>query len=288
MNTSLESSNCPVPSLVYFCQRVAISNVDAISSLGEDLRIEDVNPSLRAGTQGIWEDLCFKTYPLAAERLKENTIECWRDTYFELRESEARRLEELAHKMRKQRTAAEDKKEERKVKFTDRLPPAVSKRPGGISPQPKTLFQKTKSEAFKLQRTMYSLRSVPPMVNGKTYRVIPPSPKPPLLPPPTSMPLSSRVTVTTVRHARPPASSSGTSSSDNSCSDRATSHSSSPGPSPGKLPLPRTPQSTPHEATAIDQATPGPTTPRKKAPVKKDPASALFMPKHRAYSQRTK
>lgn len=32
--------------------------------------------------------------------------------------------------MRKQRTAAEDKKEERKVKFTDRLPPAASKRSG--------------------------------------------------------------------------------------------------------------------------------------------------------------
>ncbi|KAG5220487.1 RNA polymerase II transcription factor SIII [Salix suchowensis] len=97
-----------------------------------------------------------------------------------LRESETRRLEELAHKMRKQRTAAEDKKEERKVKFTDRLPPAASKRSGckatyiqvtgpasdityrGINPQPKTLFQKTKSEAFKLQRTMYSfVQSLP-------------------------------------------------------------------------------------------------------------------------------
>ncbi|KAG9226206.1 hypothetical protein CCMSSC00406_0005117 [Pleurotus cornucopiae] len=310
MNTSLDSSKCPVPSLVYLCQRVAISNADAISSLGEELRfeivkpileqcdaatlcrIEDANPSLRAGsgTQGIWEELCYKTYPLAAERLKESLIECWRDTYFKLRESEARRLEELAHKMRKQRTAAEDKKEERKVKFTDRLPPAASKRSGwGINPQPKTLFQKTKSEAFKLQRTMYSLRSVPPMVNGKTYRVIPPSPKPPLLPASTSSPLSSRVTVTTVRHVRPPPSSSSASSSDTSSSDRATSYPSSPAPAPGKLPPPpRTQQSTPHEAPTTAQAAPGPTTPRKKAPVKKDPASALFMPKHRAYSQRTK
>ncbi|KAF9500549.1 hypothetical protein BDN71DRAFT_1502200 [Pleurotus eryngii] len=272
---------------------VAISNADAISSLGEELRfeivkpileqcdaatlyrIEDANPSLRAGsgTQGKY-------------------LELWVDSSIiaKLRESETRRLEELAHKMRKQRTAAEDKKEERKVKFTDRLPPAASKRSGwGINPQPKTLFQKTKSEAFKLQRTMYSLRSVPPLVNGKTYRVIPPSPKPPLLPTSTSTPLSSRVTVTTVRHARPPPSSSSTSSSDTSCSDGATSYPSSPAPAPGKLPpLPRTRQSTPREAHTIVQAAPGPTTPRKKAPVKKDPTSALFIPKHRAYSQRTK
>lgn len=61
-------------------------------------------------------------------KLTQNTLNLTSQSTQELRESETRRLEELAHKMRKQRTAAEDKKEERKVKFTDRLPPAASKR----------------------------------------------------------------------------------------------------------------------------------------------------------------
>lgn len=92
----------------------------------------------------LWERLCFKSYPLLAEQVVRNADEppeSWRDQYFVcpcpfywknavshlraqlLREAEAHRLEEVASRLRNQRIEAAERKREREVKLTDKLPP---------------------------------------------------------------------------------------------------------------------------------------------------------------------
>ena len=92
----------------------------------------------------LWQRLCFKSYPLLAEQLARNVDEqpdSWRDQYFVcprplsaeeprftyppqlLREAEAHRLEEVASRLRNQRMEAAERKKEREVKLTDKLPP---------------------------------------------------------------------------------------------------------------------------------------------------------------------
>lgn len=48
-----------------------------------------------------------------------------------LERAEARRIEEIGSKIRSQRLEAEERKKEREVKFTDRLPPPKRSRTGG-------------------------------------------------------------------------------------------------------------------------------------------------------------
>ncbi|KAJ7286112.1 RNA polymerase II transcription factor SIII subunit A-domain-containing protein [Mycena rebaudengoi] len=324
-----------VPTLVSCCQRVAAVHVDAISSLGDELRydlvkpvlerctvdqllrLESASPYLQKETPEIWKNLCFRTYPLAAERYRLGHLEepeSWKDQYFILVEEEARRVEEIGSRIRNQRLEAEERKKEREVKITDRLPPSKrSSRGWGVPVQPKTLFQKTKSEASRLQKNMYAKPMfIPPMPSGKNYRVLPPADS--ILLPAAQ---SSRVTVSTVVH-RVSASSS--------IAPSVSSSSKVPAIRSSQKSLPTPPPSSSHSmsrssrvslssssskstpSTALATSTSSPTShvdepPRKKArpefspasdsrppkpstPLKRDPMAALFLPKHRAYSQR--
>ncbi|KAJ7940361.1 RNA polymerase II transcription factor SIII subunit A-domain-containing protein [Mycena leptocephala] len=344
-----------VPTLVQYCQRVAAVHVDAISSLGDELRydlvkpilerctvdqllrLEQASPYLKKDTPEIWKALCFRTYPTAAERYHHGETqepESWKNQYFVHVEEEARRLREVGQKIRRQRQEAEERKKEQEIKITNQLPP--SKRRWGAPTQPKTLFQKTKSEASRLQKNVYAKPMFPPMPSGKNYRVLPPD-KSDLLPPSQSGVGSSRVTVTTVMHRvsapgsvvasapqpkapvnqsyhkplssvtslkpSPSTSSSSVSLSSLSRSNSSVSLSSLSKSTPSSssvfpfTSLPSATVSTLHSSTQPPQkkrrqTAPGcsPATPESRpprpSPVKRDPMASLFLPKHRAYSQR--
>ncbi|KAG6856378.1 hypothetical protein H0H87_005143 [Tephrocybe sp. NHM501043] len=221
-----------------------------------------------------------------------------------LREAEAKRLEEASAKLRNQRLVAEERKKEREVKITDRLPPPKRQRTGWASnPAPKTLFQKTRSDASKLQRNLYT-RIVPPMPpKGKRAAILP---KPSIsnlefLPTTTG---TSRVTVTNVVRRRPgiSPSTSSTASTSTLASPSNLVQATSSGSSSLVTNLPP-PVAKPHCLTAPSQsatgATQSPTKPPFRADVsappqprplkppsqKKDPMASLFVPKRRAYSQ---
>ncbi|KAJ6597195.1 RNA polymerase II transcription factor SIII subunit A-domain-containing protein [Mycena vulgaris] len=342
-----------VPTLVQYCQRVAAVHVDSISSLGDELRydlvkpilerctvdqllrLEQASPYLQKDTPEIWKALCFRDYVSAAERYHRGQIqepESWKDQYFVLVEEEARRIEEVGSKIRRQRLEAEERKKEQEIKITTQHPP--SKRRWGVSAQPKTLFQKTKSEASRLQKNMYAKPMFPPMPpSGKNYRVLPPD-NSVLLPTFLSGAASSRVTVTTVQHrvsapgsavapasrsskapvnqssqkclpSIPPPAPSPTSSASSSSLPRRNSN-----VSPSKPPissssvfsftslssatmstLQSTAQSPPKKrrqtSSDFSPIAPESRPPRPSIPVKRDPMASLFLPKHRAYSQRT-
>ena len=147
------------------------------------------------------------------------------------------------------------------------------------SSQPKTLFQKTRTEASKISKTMYTPRVMPPMPRVKDYRPtgISHGGGTLLPPPPPSSGKSCVVVKTTYRRAP---STSVTSSSATFSSAPSLVLDKFPNPKPHfqpktimAPPLPPRP--------SLQQAEPRPST-----PVKKDPMSALFMPKHRAHSQR--
>ncbi|KAI6045533.1 RNA polymerase II transcription factor SIII subunit A-domain-containing protein [Pisolithus marmoratus] len=199
MFSESESQLRRIPTLTTYCQRVLSAHADALSCLGDDirydlikpvleccsaetlLRLEQSSPYLQENTSDLWERLCFKTYPLLVEQLIRNgelRPDSWREQFFFLREAEAHRLEEVSSKLRNQRMEAAERKKEREVKLTDRLPP--TKRARTSATQPKTLFQKTKKEV-KFRTALYTTRILPPMAQGKTYRVLPgaPSAKPP-------------------------------------------------------------------------------------------------------------
>ncbi|KAJ7709608.1 RNA polymerase II transcription factor SIII subunit A-domain-containing protein [Mycena rosella] len=337
-----------VPTLVQYCQRVAAVHVDAISSLGDELRydlvkpilerctvdqllrLEQASPYLQKDTPEIWKALCFRDYVSAAERYHRGQIQepqSWKDQYFVLVEEEARRIEEVGSKIRRQRLEAEERKKEQEIKITTQLPP--SKRRWGITAQPKTLFQKTRSEASRLQKNMYAKPMFPPMPSsGKNYRVLPADDSA-LLPASQS---SSRVTVNTVLHrvstpgsavapaSRPskapvnhssdkyfpsiapptPSSFSASSSSlPRGSHGSPTSSSKSPLSAPSICTgLSSVTMSTLHSPAQSPQKKPrqapsdfSPTTsefrlPRPPNAVKRDPMASLFLPKHRAYSQR--
>ncbi|KAN0077195.1 RNA polymerase II transcription factor SIII (Elongin) subunit A domain containing protein [Tylopilus felleus] len=274
-----------VPSLVFHCQRVLSAHADAITCLGDDVRydvikpvleccsadtlvrLEQSSPYLEQDTSDLWERLCFKSYPLLAEQLArdaDHQPESWRDQYFLLREAEANRLEEVASRLRNQRMEAAERKREREVKLTDKLPPAKRSRAWGTPSQPKTLFQKTKNEATKLRRSLYTPQ-LPPQLSGKVHRPTTAS----SLAAPSTKPVNSRINVNAVTISRPSAS---------------------------------TPQSTPHRpdlsknATVLVSRKDPPAPPQSPTPAlsprpskppiqKKDPMASLFMPKHRALSQ---
>jgi len=309
--------NRRIPTLVQLCQRVASAHVDAITSLGDDLtyelvrpvlqrcsaeqllRLEDGSPHLQNDTPEIWRDLCYHKYPLAVERYSRSHPDeptSWKNHFFYLQESEAKRLEEAATKLRNQRLEADGRKKEREVKFTDRVPPPKRARTTSAwstNVQPKTLFQKTKSEASKIQRTMYNARIIPPMPsNSPNFRVLAkPDATLPLLPASND---PSRVTVNTVTHRRSSSVSSTSRMTPFSASPTTSLHSRPcfPAESVSKTPptyslsaLGSAKQADPlysvNSTTLSDLG-------RLAVPSsgKKDPMAALFVPKHRAYSQR--
>ncbi|KAJ7219542.1 RNA polymerase II transcription factor SIII subunit A-domain-containing protein [Mycena pura] len=314
-----------VPTLVQYCQRVAAVNVDAISSLGDGfrydlvkpilerctveqlLRLEQASPYLQKDTPEIWRELCFRTYPMAAERYRRGQMPepaSWRDQYFVLVEEETRRIEEVGNKIRRQRQEADERKKEQEIKITMQMPPA--KRRWGAPTPPKSLFQKTRSEASRLQKNMYTKPMIPPMPSGKSYPVLS-SANSALLPVSPSGKASSRVTVTTVKHrvsGSSPASASKTSGlntdslspvapssltqKDNSVSLTSTSKLSH-SPSSASLSSASTPTSDKTAESPLKKPrriTPdfSPGVP----PSKRDPMASLFLPKHRAHSQRVK
>ncbi|KAG5338182.1 hypothetical protein C0989_008031 [Termitomyces sp. Mn162] len=286
------------------------------------LRLEENSPHLENDTQDIWKRLCHEDFSLAIERYSmgsEDNPRSWKDHYFFLREAEARRLEEASAKLRNQRLVAEERKKEREVKITDRLPPPKRQRTGGCallseftirsiliyqnqvssggsSPAPKSLFQKTRSDASKLQKNLFN-RIVPPMPpNGKKIAVLPNHPTTNMeILPPISGTSTSRVTVNNVIRRLPGSSinSSASIKSSSSSSSAAIALSSqaekplaaashpapstvgkSPAKSPAKPPL-RADSSIPVEIRPLKP--PG--------NMKKDPMASLFVPKHRAHSQ---
>ncbi|KAF8637363.1 hypothetical protein AX17_002862 [Amanita inopinata Kibby_2008] len=310
-----DASGRRIPSLVALCQRVAGAHVDSITSLGTQLpfilvkpilercsaeqllQLEETSPHLQDDTHEIWMDLCIRKYPTVVERYllgQEDGQDTWKQRYFNIQEAEAKRLEELGSRLRSQRQEADERKREREVKLIN--PPKRFKNGWNIS-QPKTLFQKTRSEASKIQRTVYNARIIPPMPTAKTYSL---TQCPTLLPaPPESNGQSSRVTVNTVR--RPLSSISTTTSISKSPPkpntrtvpslahpiQRAMPPHNSPGGSSTTAstePL----QSQALSAPADPPPPPPPSgTPRPPAkPSKKDPMACLFLPKHRAHSQR--
>ncbi|EPQ57966.1 hypothetical protein GLOTRDRAFT_136780 [Gloeophyllum trabeum ATCC 11539] len=276
-----------IPSLVQYCQRVASNHVESISSLGDlryDIvkpvlsgcspetlvRLEEASPQLEVQTLEIWRQLCFRKYPVqCSDRFAEEEPDSWRDQFFFLEDEQARRLEEVGSRIRSQRQQAEERKKESQIKITDRLPPAKKAR-WGMASQPRSLFQKTRTEASKLQKTMYGPRLLPPMPAAKSYRVLPSTTTSSLLPAPPSTLSNPRVTVKAVR--RPSSSSVPPSSS-------ATPKQPVPPPStaPPRL-LPPSQSPPPPRAETVRPL-------KSPAHSKKDPMSNLFMPKHRAHSQ---
>jgi len=298
MSTDSQPPGCRLLSLVQYCQRVASAHVDSISSLGNDLRFELIKPVLAGcspetlsrlektsphianSTAELWKDMCFKCYPLAADRYHAGDFEepeSWRHQFVVLRQAEAKRFEELGSRLRNQRVEAEERKKEREVKLTDRVPPSKRSRTGwGTSPQPKSLFQKTRSEASKIQKTMYTARMVPPMPQVKDYRILSSAPSVKLLPPPPPSSGSPCVTVKTVAYRRPYSVSSSVTSESSRSPTR-----SPPAPRPqivkDRIPSRTAPQLSP---THLEPQ------PHNLPVGKRDPMSTLFMPKHRAHSQR--
>ncbi|KAG6889822.1 hypothetical protein C0995_014299 [Termitomyces sp. Mi166 len=298
MNLDADGATCRVPTLVQLCQRVSI---DSISGLGDELRYELVCPILErcnaeqllrleetSPVQLRHRLLSHRAYISLASSILKTILKF-------LKEAEAQRLEEASAKLRNQRLVAEERKKEREVKITDRLPPPKRQRPSGwgSSSTPKTLFQKTRSDASKLQKNLFS-RIVPPMPpNGKQIAVLP---KPPaanmdFLPPSPSS--TSRVIVSNVVRRLPGTPSSSSMSSSSSSSNAATVLSPSaekPLTAPsysmrgtvGKSPI-KPPSKPPLRA---DPSTPAESRPLKPpGHTKKNPMASLFVPKHRAHSQ---
>ncbi|KAG6868830.1 hypothetical protein C0993_009712 [Termitomyces sp. T159_Od127] len=224
----------------------------------------------------------------------EHNPRSWKDHYFFLKEAEARRLEEASAKLRNQRLVAEERKREREVKITDRLPPPKRQRTSGwgSSPAPKSLFQKTRSDASKLQKNLYN-RIVPPMPpNGKAIAVLPrPSAaNVEFLPPSTSG--TTRVTVNNVVR-RLPGTSAGPSFSSVSSSmvtalssqtDKPLAALSHPVPHHTVGKSPAKPPKSP--SIRADSSMPSEVRPLKPpGHAKRDPMASLFVPKRRTHSQ---
>ncbi|KAH9833012.1 RNA polymerase II transcription factor SIII subunit A-domain-containing protein [Rhodofomes roseus] len=295
-----------IPTLVQLCQRVASNHVDSIytvSGMRYDLvepilencsaetllRLEHTSPDIEPETGELWKGLCLRTSMRAAQ--KSDTYqgpepESWRDQYFALQEMEAQRFEELKSRLRTIRREADDRKKETQIKLTDRLPPAKRGRPWGAAYQPKTLLQRTRSEAVRMQQGIYGTPMIPmkakssraapsvPMVKrpmGSSSSAIQSTPSGSSAPP--SRRTGSRVTVTTVAVRHTPASGSPPAMRDTTLPStpasafemRCSPPSMSP-PAACHSPLPR---------SVIAKTT----------PAKKDPTASIFMPKHRASSQ---
>ena len=209
---------------------------------------------------------------------------------------------------------AVEHKKEREVKYTDRVPPPKRSRTGctgfiyifippyssthdalfhtgNTSVPAKTLFQKTRSDASKLQKNIYNARILPPMPTSKNYGQVAPQM---MAIEPSS---SSRVTVNTVIKRRPTSSAPlilrSVSSSGTDLSTQSISRNSTTMPTTPQQPLKTaSPISSISNLPASKLTTTASESPRNaKSPptnktIKKDPMAALFVPKRKAYSQR--
>ncbi|KAF8965301.1 RNA polymerase II transcription factor SIII subunit A-domain-containing protein [Flammula alnicola] len=315
MDTDHECHYRRLPTLVQLCQRAAVAHVDSICSLGDDLtyplvkpilercsieqllRLEQSSPHLQSGTTEIWKDLCFRKYRLTAvERYSidddPQEPDSWKSRYFALQDAEAKRIEEVGSRLRTQRMEADERKKEKEVKYTERLPDAKRARTGsGWNSTTKTLFQRTRHEASKIQRA-YNTRVLPPAPTSKSYRVLPQN-SGAALPSASSSTTSSRVTVNTVVHRRSSASSTAVASSSVIATPRAKVPVSKPlPPSPTddpKIPPPMNNPRTPSLMTGLTTpcaSSEGPPVAAKSpTTLKKDPMACLFVPKRNPKGQ---
>ncbi|KAI0302201.1 RNA polymerase II transcription factor SIII subunit A-domain-containing protein [Russula brevipes] len=280
MSSEIDTPCRDIPSLVYYCRRVAAAHVDGIVSLGDTVsfelvrpildscsvdnlrRLEDATPHLQAHTNDLWRQQCLREHPTEGAEYTSGLLappRSWRDLFFDLRAMKEKRLEEISARMKSQRLEAEERKKQKEVKYTDRVPPMKRSRGWSSTPQQKSLFQKTRSEASKIQRTMYEPRMRPPMPAAQTNRqrirnVVPMSGS-------SSQPASgSRVIVRPV--ISPPTSTA----------------------------PPAPPASEKKTSGLVQSSQPLESAPRLKQSslgAKKEPTCSLFMPKHRAHSQLT-
>ncbi|OJT04340.1 hypothetical protein TRAPUB_4974 [Trametes pubescens] len=198
------------------------------------------------------------------------------------KEEDANKLEKAAARLREKRQLDEEQRKASSIKITDRLPPAAKRARWGVS-APKTLFQKTRTQAVNMQKGVFSTRMTRPAFQQRTLvsHAVSARPPPPLTS--TSAASGSRVTVRAVAVPRnnPPKV------------NRAPS-------APSKVAGPSKPTPTVSRSMDVDPSTsvasaasppqvpaslPDGRSPPPRPVGKKDPASALFMPKHRAYSQ---
>ncbi|KAI9069992.1 hypothetical protein FKP32DRAFT_1663121 [Trametes sanguinea] len=299
MYSDLEPGGRKLPTLVQYCQRgferlgegwpEELIRPILNSCSAETLwRLEEQDPYIGAYTDDIWETICQKAYPTLFQPLEHSGSESWKDEFARCKEEHEMRLEKAAANLREKRQRDEERRKETSIKITDQLPPPKRARWGGPAP-PKTLFQKTRSEAAKLQKGVFGARMARQSFQRRTVLSNAASAKPP--PPATSSSTASgsRVTVRTVTVPRkpPPANASASAPVKAGTGARmsavptpsmpaAASAASPPAASPPATSPPQMPK-------LLDDRSPPP--PPLRPPQKKNPASALFMPKHRAYSQ---
>ncbi|KAH9848902.1 hypothetical protein C2E23DRAFT_842046 [Lenzites betulinus] len=306
MSYDTGSGGRPIPTLVSLCQRVVSAHVNSYEKLGGGLReeivlpilnsctpetlwrFEEEDPYIAEYTPDIWKALCHKQHPLLVRDPDESGCESWKEEYARCHEESATKLEQAAARLRAKRQLDEEQRKASSIKITDKLPPAAKRARWGVTTS-KTLFQKTRTEAVKLHKGVFSTRMTRPtfqrraLVNNATsaWGAAAPSPLPSSSSTPTPAATGSRVTVravavprkapgadrapSAVSKAAGPSKPSLTASSSSMYAPPATASAASP---------PRMPPSPP------DSRSPPP-----RAPAKKDPTSTLFMPKHRAYSQ---
>ncbi|KAI0362655.1 hypothetical protein OH77DRAFT_1416921 [Trametes cingulata] len=297
MSYDIEPAARRVPTLVQYCQRVAAAHVNSFERLGEGFpeelirpvlnscsaetlwRLEEEDPYIAGYTTDIWRTLCLKQWPLLVRELEESGSESWKEEYARCQEEDANKLEKVAAMLRVKRQQDEEQRKASSIKRTDKLPPAKRAR-WGVS-APKTLFQKTRSEAVKLQKGVFGARMTRPGFQQRPLVSNAASLKAPAPSTSTSTASGSRVTVRAVPIPRKPPPA-----------DR-------PPTTPVKATTGRTPPAVPSSSTAAAQLPASASSPpsmfssppearsppSSRPPAKKDPASALFMPKHRAYSQ---
>ena len=179
--------------------------------------------------------------------------------------------------------------------------PANRASKGGAPSQPKTLFQKTRSEASRLSKGVFGSRVTRPAF--QTQRIVPntASAKPPppsraafsVREPTNAQPSGSRVVVRTVPVVqKPPLPSKQApsvqtkSASALTTTSDAVSTAASPPPTASSPPAPGSPP----EMLWTQMPQPQTQSPEARSPParpvgKKNPGASLFMPKHRAYSQ---
>ncbi|KAI0685666.1 RNA polymerase II transcription factor SIII subunit A-domain-containing protein [Cytidiella melzeri] len=311
---SARATTSRIPSLVNICQRVASAHLESMSSLGENMpidlvrpilqncsaevlvRFEDANPELCTETSDMWKALCFRTFSLAAERhFTADSPECWREAYFRLQELEKERLDAVAARLRLKREEERKRKEDTQIKLTDRMPPVKRTRGStwGTPTQPKTLFQKTRLGAAKIQKGIYASHMNPSTSMVKASSWLPNTSSSSLArvtttasaasSTPTSSPASTigtRVTVTSVRkHQEVPIKSLANSPPSSRQSPlRTAGNLTLSSPEKTNLSLTRTPGHGFFRATSSSQTRPSESRvlPLK---VRKNSASTLLMPK---------
>ncbi|KAI0672734.1 hypothetical protein C8Q78DRAFT_676484 [Trametes maxima] len=290
-----------IPTLVQYCQRVASAHVDSFEGLGvlpEALirpilnscsadtlrRLQVQDPYIANLTSDIWKALCLKTWPLLdVQSIEESLSEpSWQEEYDRCQEQEQERLQQITAKLRNKRQRDEEQKKASSIKITDKLPPTKKAR-WGLPSAPKTLFQKTKSDAARMQKGVYSTLMTRPAYQQRT--IVSNSASARLPPPPAQTPVASgsRVTVRSVAVPRKPRPAVGPSGAP----ARATAtQTTAAGPSSfdAATSVPVTSAvGSPPRAPPVESDNRSPPPPR--PPAKKAPGANLFMPKHRAYSQ---